>query len=422
MECPHCGDETETLIRTGEKKYSCGECSMVIKYDEDVRPNLDSMEVIDKREDDDDEKENPDNSNSSQSPSTSTPPQNTSPQTEREIIRQRGRDGLKEIKKERLVEFLEVSDGVGGQTIQRIKMVMDRNETVHTDPNALFQLLDDELKASSTYINTMVQHVFEPEEEHGDLLMQQGYVPWTNRNNMGGGRQQQQMPSQSQQNSMGGRGPYNPQNTQQQTSSQNQGGQQNKDALSRDEAEMMVAQAVDNADQQERRMLADGLSEATDQAIQEAASNVGGLAGTIQDITEVALKEYARENPEWVIENMNFIQKIIGAIDDSPDGEQQQNTQAQEDQKVDSALTDIGEGNTQSQQTKSREAHNQDNSTEPKNPDIDPEEVDENNYTPMQEAPSPEDIAEEANNVTTQKDDSSKEEDDKFDEIFGEVV
>jgi len=167
---------------------------MVIAHD-DLAPHLDELNVIDKR----DETGKSGSSNSGQGGNSGS--QESSQQdmpdqsavtgmSDREKIYQRGTDGLKEIKRERLKNWLSNTEGVGGQTESRILMVFNRNETIHQNPHILYNLLDDELSASPSYINTMVEDIFQPERENDDLLQQQGFTPWHMRNN-GGGQQMQ---------------------------------------------------------------------------------------------------------------------------------------------------------------------------------------------------------------------------------------
>ena len=369
MTCPHCEDGIESLTRTGDNKYSCGKCNMVIKYDT-VQPHLDEMEVTDKRggggSSDNNGNGSSGNSGNNSREAQRQAQQNESgggqsqgvntPLSEREKIYQRGTDGLREIKKERLKNWLAQTDGVGAQTEQRIIMVFDRNDSVHSNPHVLYNLLDDEIGGSASYLNTMVQDIFAPEEEHSELLQSQGYTPWTMRNSQGGNMQQQPAQggpmnatgatgfSPNQQNQM--QQQRQPQQGQQQQQSDDSGG--GSDGISREEAQMMMQQAVNQTEnQQQQNALMSGLSDATDKALQEMASNVGGLAGTMQQVVNEALVSYARENPEWVIENMDILQKIIGATDDMGDGSSGGGTeQSEEDAKVDDALSNLGGNNS----------------------------------------------------------------------------
>ncbi|EGQ44086.1 MAG: hypothetical protein J07AB43_01450 [Candidatus Nanosalina sp. J07AB43] len=413
MECPHCDKSIDSLTRTGEKKYSCGECNMVIKYDS-IRPHLDEFEVTDKRGggSSNDSSNNSNNSGSGSQSTANQPgagqrPDHPSSQTERERIYQRGTDGLKQIKKERLKNWLSTAEGAGAQTEERISMMFDRNESIHNNPNVLYNLLDDELSASPSFINTMVQDVFQPEQDHEDLLQSQGYQPWHKR----GG----QTPNQSQQRNVGGpmnatgSTGFNPNQGQQQSGRQSQnqqqsqgqpqqsnsqGSSQSNDTLTREEAEMMMNQAVQRASQQDQRnALMSGLSDATDQALQEMATNVGGLAGTVQRVIDEALVEYARQNPEWVIENMDILQKVMGATEDAAgEGNQRKQDQPEEDKKVDNALdgimnddggADNPSRNTQQQQSEPDPEPVTDSSTsEPSNSEPQPD-----TGTPTDDAP-----------------------------------
>lgn len=380
MECSHCDESIDSVTRTGERKYSCGACNMVIAYD-DLSSHLDKLTVDDQRKSEDSSTNDANNSNSGGDSANQMPTQEANPITEREKIYQRGKEGLKEIKKERLENWLASAGGAGSQTQQRIEMMFERNKSVHTNPNVLYNLLDDELSASASFLNTMVQDIFEPEKEHSDVLSSQGYVPWhrrgsnINQNNqqMGqggpmnatgasgfspGGQQQrqqnQQAPAQQYgQPQQGGQ----QQSRQQQQSNQasnadNSSNGSDSDSITRKEAEMMMQQAVNQSEQaQQKNALMSGLSDATDEAMREMASNVGGLAGTFQKVIDEALVSYARENPEWVIENMDILQKILGATEDmGGESGSQQNTEPKENQKVDNALSNISNNQSPSQQ------------------------------------------------------------------------
>lgn len=417
MSCPHCEEDIDELIRTGERKYSCGQCSMVIAYD-DIEPHLDEFEVTDKRGDDGEEDEEVD-----MVEDLPPPPGSGQAQTqqgggmgtpnEREIIYQRGTEGLKQIKKDRLKNWLANTDGVGGQTEQRILMVFSRNDSVHKNPHVLYNLLDDELSASASYINTMVQDIFAPEEEHGDILESQGYTPWYDRRmSQGGGQTSQQFGQQP-----GGGAPMG----NDQGSSFNQT-QESDDGISRQEAEMMMQQAV----QQDResggdRALLDGLSDATDEAVREMASNVGGLAGTVQRVIDEALVQYARENPEWVINNMGVLQKVLGATNEiENEAGSQEKSQPEENAKIDEALNNLNGGGSEVDIGDSAQP------TVEENPDIDDSMMEGSSFdpnasdgmssdnNPMQGQPEPPD---ETQDVVEESDS----EDESFDEIFGDI-
>lgn len=373
MECPHCEDEIDTVTRTGDKRYSCGQCNMVISFD-DLSPHLDEMNVIDKRE-----SEGGSSNNSAEQDAGAEPDiqldesevseSGGSPQHEindREKIYQRGREGLREIKKERLKNWLSHTEGVGSQTESRILMVFNRNETIHQNPHILYNLLDDELSASPSYINTMVEDIFQPERENEDLLQSQGYTPWYRRNNManqqqmgggggqpfnatgggtqgfsGGGQQQNQQP-QGQQGQ-----------PQQQQNNDGNNSSSNDDSITAEEAAAMVERGIAQAEQQRgSNPVREGLSDATDEALKEMATNIGGLAGTMQRVIDEALVQYARENPEWVIENMGVLQKVIGATEEaSGGGGNDEPEQAESDAMVDDALSDLSGGGGESQES-----------------------------------------------------------------------
>jgi len=390
MTCPHCEESIDSATRTGERKYSCGSCNMVVKYD-DIQPHLDELEVDDQRtpdnssNDDSNDTSNSSNSGSTNNQKTKEPQQQQqvdqsggSPAlNEREKIYQRGTDGLREIKKERLKNWLAQTEGVGAQTEQRITMVFDRNDSVHTNPHVLYNLLDDEVGASASYLNTMVEDIFAPEEEHAELLQSQGYTPWSMRSGQNGQMQRNQ--GQGGPMNATGANTFNPGQQQQQQQQNRQQAEQQRsqqqsqsggsDGISREEAQMMMQQAVNQADgEQQRNQLLSGLSDATDEALQEMASNVGGLAGTVQRVIDTALVQYAEENPEWVIENIDILQSVMGTADEA-DGvpTSDSESQSEENAKVDNALENLG-GNSSDGKNPSRnnttETNNQQTTTQ----------------------------------------------------------
>jgi len=459
---------------------------MVIKYD-DIQPHLDEFEVIDKRDSGNSGGNNGSNSGGNSGSASPQGGQEQMPDeamsggpslSEREKIYQRGPDGLREIKKNRLKNWLSNSEGVGAQTEQRILMVFDRNESVHRNPHVLYNLLDDEVGASASYLNTMVQDIFSPEEEHSDLLNSQGYTPWFNRGgntqnmqqNMGqGGPMNATGASQfSPGNQQGGQQQYNqqqqnnqhPNQQNQQQQQQQQQSDMSSDSVSREEAEMMMQQAVNQASQQqERNALLSGLSDATDEALREMAGNVGGLAGTVQRVIDEALVEYARENPEWVIDNMDILQKVMGATKDADsDGNQKQ--AAEEDKKVDSALDNITSGgpqqtpnNQQNQQSmqqrqpqsqpqqqqtqqqnnptpEPRSTQTEEPSDQPRNPDLDDDLMGESGFehtpdTRNFDADESDEVVEDTEpepEPEVEADSASDDSSEGFDEIFGDMA
>jgi len=276
--------------------------------------------------------------------------------TERELIFQSGTEGLKQIKKDRLQNWLDNTHGVGGQTESRILMVFERNESVHSSPHVLYNLLDDELNASASYINTMVEDIFAPEREHEDVLSNQGYTPWFRRSgtsqpstqmgfgqggmgmNQGGmGMNQGGMGYQNSQGGMRQQGGYS-QGQQQMGQPQGQYRQGNEYTERERELEYALQQEMmGDMEEEERNALVSGLSDATDEALREMASNVGGLAGTFQKVVDEALVQYASDNPEWVIENMGVLKKVTGIVD-GPEGEEEEETR---DSQIDDAISAI---------------------------------------------------------------------------------
>ena len=276
---------------------------------------------------------------------------------ERELIYRKGEEGLLELKTERLKDWLQDAGGAGGQTESRILKVFERNKSVNSNPYSLYNLLEEETTASGSYINTIVDDVFEPEREHEDVLENTGYTPFFRRSGGGGqfGNQQQGGPSMG--GGMGGGQQYGQSaaqgrgrggGMQQQQGRQGQQPQQEESSenLSKREVAQMISQGINTAQEQnEENPFRDGLSEATDEAVREMASNVGGLAGTANRVFEEALMSYAQDNPEFIIENMDFLQKALGAAQ-GPEDEQSkgQPQQPESSQKVDNALSQIGDG------------------------------------------------------------------------------
>lgn len=276
---------------------------------------------------------------------------------ERELIYRKGEEGLLELKTERLKDWLQDAGGAGGQTESRILKVFQRNKSVHSNPYSLYNLLEEETTASGSYINTIVDDVFEPEREHEDVLENTGYTPFFRRSGQGGqfGNQQQGGPSmgggrgggqQYGQSAAQGRGRGGGMQQQQGQQGQQPQQQDSSEDLSKREVAQMISQGINTAQEEnEENPFRDGLSEATDEAVREMASNVGGLAGTANRVFEEALMSYAQDNPEFIIENMDFLQKALGAAQGPEDeGNKGQPQQPESTQKVDNALSQIGDG------------------------------------------------------------------------------
>jgi hypothetical protein len=439
--CTHCDEQIQSVSRTGDKRYACGECNLVVAYDH-IRDHLDELEVIDKRNKNNNTKDKAKNKEQPATQEQNNPTVEDSGEqniteteapshtlNDREKIYQRGVDGLKEIKEERLSNWLSQTDGVGNQTEQRVMMVFNRNESVHRNPHVLFNLLDDELNASGSYLNTMVQDIFAPEEEHSDLLTSQGYTPWQQRS-MGGQPSMQGQGMGGPMNATGMSGFNQGTHTYSQSAAQSQPGRQQRgmtpqqqgtpnpetpgsqneqqdqsennardDSISRQEAEMMMRQAMEQAETgNQRRNLVDGLSDATDEALREMATNVGGLAGTFQRVIDEALVGYARENPEWVIENMDILQKFMNATEDmSSGGRGDSNKQPEQDRKVDDAVGSVlssgnqdhsqeatphGSVSTTQRQNTHQNTHGNDHASDQMNPDIDDSYMQESGFEP----------------------------------------
>lgn len=345
LECPHCGEEVTQFNRTGEKRYACDHCNKVIKHDT-VKQYLDTIPVNDKWKKKKEEEENnqgQDNSNNNNSQPDNTeanpnPVVSNTGKTDREIISERGREGLKELKESRLREWLATTDGVGEKTENRIIKVFNSDDIHSKNPSALYSLLDDELTASPTYINTMVNNVFAPEYEHEDLLEDHGYTPFFKNGNMGGVQSNQNMS-----NGFENRGQGNSGMTQQGMSQQGQMQQQQpqqyaqeSSSLSREEALEMIKASQDEEEQGSRRRGpgTEAIDEATQQAIKNMADNMGGFFGTLQRVGESALMAYFEKHPEKLVENMSLLQAFM----DEDTNAQTQKEEPKENLKIDNAI------------------------------------------------------------------------------------
>lgn len=342
LECPHCEEDLDAMSRTGEKRYACDSCNKVVKYDY-IKPELDNIDVTDKRDSTGSSNDNSGGDSGGQSgEGEPSPPEDGEPShdlNEREIIYERGREGLKEIKKERLRNWLGMTDNVGSKTENRIMMVFNSDDLYSENPNALYNLLEDEISASSSYINTVVNNVFAPEHEHQEVLEQQNYEPWFRQSNNGGGGGRGNHSAQGANmrrpnGGGGGNGGGNQQFNQQQQSNQNNGG----GGMSRDEAVELISTAVNESEDSGGGGLgssaAEGLDEATNEAIRNMAQNMGGFFNAGQEMIREALVSYAKENPELIVENMDLFQAFL----DSGDDGQQEQQKPQQDAAVDNAV------------------------------------------------------------------------------------
>lgn len=369
--CQHCDEEPESVTRTGNKRYMCGACSKVVKFD-DLNPHLDDLEVVDKRGGGSDSKSNSANSSNSNNDSSNNSNENVSQDSQgsqeaapeitsntgksnRDIIRERGREGLKEIKEDKLKQWLATTDGVGSKTENRILMVFRNEEMYSEEPNTLYNLLDDELNASPSYINTIVNSVFSPEYEHEDLLRNQGYTPFFASGGQGGGGMGAQ--------SMGpGNNRNNGYNSQQQggggmggQQQGNQGGQQQTGGdLTREDlmTAMQASQEQSEGGSRRRGPGTEAIDQATEEAIKNMANNMGGFFGTMQKVAEEALVSYFQQNPEKLVENMTLLNTFM----ESGNGQNQENQPSEQDQKIDNAIQQAtaGGGSSQPQQQESQ--------------------------------------------------------------------
>lgn len=240
-----------------------------------------------------------------------------------------------------------------------------------------------------------------------------------------------------------------------------QGGQ-GSEPLTRDEARALLEETMQTAAQEGGRggKLREGLDEATETALKNAADNVGGVFGTIQRILDESMVEYARRNPEWVIENIDIITKFMGTAEDaSAQGPPQPAPQSEQDARVDSAMQDLEEEPRTPQQTQGREHQGSQQQFEPSEETLDAmgEGSERQEPPPSETEPSPmsaapEDAASEPESTTTDgggldafatsggdesAEDSARSEEstgeqteegnensgqDSFDEIFGDIA
>jgi len=105
----------------------------------------------------------------------------------RQLVAQYGRDGLNQIKKERLNKVLALAPGVGVKSIPYILHRWDVNARLRDDPMALYNMLHQEggLRPNTAY--SVTADVFSVEEEFADLLRERGERPIFFGDRMGGG-------------------------------------------------------------------------------------------------------------------------------------------------------------------------------------------------------------------------------------------
>ena len=109
-------------------------------------------------------------------------PREESPKEEKELdprqlVAQFGREGLNQIKRERLKRVLELAPGVGTKVIPFILHKWDVNARVGVDPMALYNMLHTEGGLKPNIAQSITVDVFSVEEEFADLLYQRGEAP-----------------------------------------------------------------------------------------------------------------------------------------------------------------------------------------------------------------------------------------------------
>jgi len=95
----------------------------------------------------------------------------------RQLVAQFGRDGLNQIKKERLKKVLQLAPGVGAKSIPYILHKWDVNARVRDDPMSLYNMLHQEAGLKPNIAQSVTVDVFSVEEEYADLLYQRGETP-----------------------------------------------------------------------------------------------------------------------------------------------------------------------------------------------------------------------------------------------------
>jgi hypothetical protein len=95
----------------------------------------------------------------------------------RQLVAQFGREGLNQIKKERLEKVLKMAPGVSGKTIPWILHKWDINARLRDDPMELYNMLHYDAGLRPNIATSIVKDVFSVEEEFADLLYQRGEQP-----------------------------------------------------------------------------------------------------------------------------------------------------------------------------------------------------------------------------------------------------
>jgi hypothetical protein len=151
--CKYCGATFNELWKLGNHvKYDCEEAK---KAKESVKEKLGE------------EKETP----------REEPPKDEKELEPRQLVAQFGRDGLNQIKRERLKRVLDLAPGVGGKVIPFILHKWDVNARVRDDPMALYNMLHTEGGLKPNIAQSITVDVFSVEAEFADLLYQRGEAP-----------------------------------------------------------------------------------------------------------------------------------------------------------------------------------------------------------------------------------------------------
>jgi len=106
----------------------------------------------------------------------------------RQLVAQFGRDGLNQVKKERLKEVLELAPGVGKKVVPWILRKWDLNARLRDDPQEFYRVLHDECGLKPNIAFSIVRDVWTAEEEFADLLYQRGEQPIFFRSGYGYGQ------------------------------------------------------------------------------------------------------------------------------------------------------------------------------------------------------------------------------------------
>jgi len=105
------------------------------------------------------------------------PPEEPKVLEARQLVAQFGREGLNQVKKERLKEVLELAPGVSRKIVPWILRKWDLNARIRDDPQEFYRVLHDECGLKPNIAFSITRDVWGAEEEFADLLYQRGERP-----------------------------------------------------------------------------------------------------------------------------------------------------------------------------------------------------------------------------------------------------